>query len=984
MTRTVNAFILLVLVLTVLVVSPASAQTRNFRNYSVENGLPFVNVAAIYQDNNGYLWLGGYGGLSRFNGKEFVNYSPKNGLANNSVTSIAQDPSGALWIGTQNGVSRLTGDVFRTYRETEGLANNSVNCVAVDNNGFVWFGTRDGLSRFDGKTFTTFTTKEGLAGNSVLCIYEDNQGNSWFGTTQGVSCLQGGKFVNYTAKDGICDTLVKDISEDKQGNIWFATPNGACVLDPHTNKFTAYNTSNGLPDNDVRKLVRSRKGDLWLGTSKGLVKFNGRELQHYPLTRDLNSNLVFSLFEDFEGNLWIGTYSGLFRYRSDDFIHFDQKDGLANSFIYQIFRDQKGILWVCTGGGGVNLYDGKGFTSLTTKDGLTDNSVTAALQDPDGTVWLATNSGLSRYSNGRFTNYSKADGLLNNYNTCLLRDKNGNLWIGGRGGVTRYDGTKFDKFPLAVGEHNYDISTMLQDRKGNIWFGAYQGGLYKYDGKTFSEYSKKLGIKSTAYMAMLEDKQGGLYIGTFDGVFFYNGHDVIQFSEKDGLSSDLVYTMVFDNNENTLWVGTNQGLNKINLLEFMKTGRKMIEHYGKEEGFSGVESNTNGAYKDVDGTIWFGTVNGLIHYNPMDYEPNLLPPKINITGFKLFYKDTMLAENIRLPFDQNNISIGFIGICLTNPSKVKYKYMLDGFDRKWSPETQNTFATYSNLPPGKYTFKVKSCNNEGIWTETVAAFPFTIKAPYWKTWWFWSITSGLMLVLIYLSFRYRIQQIRHRERFMLNQKVQMATNELKALRAQMNPHFVFNSLNSIQNFIMNSEGEAAARYLSKFAKLMRTILNNSERATVTIREEMDALRLYLELEVLRFENKFDYSIEIDPEVDQDFFEIPTMLIQPYVENAILHGLMPKQSKGHLLIRIDMDKTHIICSVIDNGIGRKRSMKMKENSKKDHVSMGMRITRDRLAVLNNIHNSNLSVNITDLETEDQQPQGTKIEIFIPIV
>lgn len=220
---------------------------------------------------------------------------------------------------------------------------------------------------------------------------------------------------------------------------------------------------------------------------------------------------------------------------------------------------------------------------------------------------------------------------------------------------------------------------------------------------------------------------------------------------------------------------------------------------------------------------------------------------------------------------------------------------------------------------------------------------------------------------------------------MLNQKVQMATNELKALRAQMNPHFVFNSLNSIQNFIMSSDGEEAVKYLSKFAKLMRTILNNSERATVTIREEIHALQLYLELEVLRFENKFDYTIEIDPGIDQDFYEIPTMLIQPYVENAIIHGLMPKPSKGHLLIKIDMDKTHIICTVIDTGIGRKRSMQLKEKSgKKEHVSMGMRITRDRLAVLNNIHNSNLSVNITDLVTEEKEPQGTKIEIFIPIV
>jgi ligand-binding sensor domain-containing protein len=985
LTRKFIARMLAAVIAIALMPSRASLQTLNFRNYSVEHGLPFINVSAISQDSKGYLWTGGYGGLSRFNGKQFVNYSPKNGLANNSVTSIAQDSSGSLWIGTNNGISRLKDGAFQTFREKDGVAGNNINSVIAGRDGMVWFGTRDGLSRHDGKKFTNFRKKDGLKGNNVLSLFEDSKGNLWVGTANGVSRMTGGKFTSFDLSNGLCDSTIKAICEDSEGRIWLGTTKGACLLDPATGKVISLSVLNGLPDNDVRCMILDREDHIWIGTSRGVARFKGQSLTALEIGKDLNSNLVACLYEDFEGNIWIGTYSGLFRYRGDDFVRYDENDGLSNSFIFQLMRDKKGKMWIGTSGGGVNIYDGKKFTALTTREGLAGNTVNAGMEDEDGTLWFGTDGGLSRYSNGKFTNYTKKNGLISNSILSLLRDSRGTLWIGAMGGVTKYDGKTFEKYNLAVGQHEYQIACMLEDRKGNIWFGAYQGGLYLYDGKNFYDYAKRLGLRSSSYMSILQDRKGNMYLGTFDGVYMYDGQNLVQFSETDGLSSDLVYTMVFDNNEKTLWVGTNQGLNKIDIDEYFRSGRKEIEHYGKEEGFTGVESNTNGVLKDSDGSIWFGTVNGLIRYNPMAYRPNLTPPRTSITGFRLFYKDTVFASGIELPYDQNNISIEFIGISLTNPSKVKYKYILEGFDKKWSPETSSNLTTYSNLPPGSYRFLVKSCNNEGIWNETAASFSFVINAPFWKTWWFWASSSGGLLVVIYIGLMYRIQQIRTRERIILNQKIQMATNELKALRSQMNPHFLFNSLNSIQNYIMSSDPESASKYLSKFARLMRTILNNSERATVTIREEIEGLDLYLQLEVMRFEGKFDYKIEVDEMIDQDFFEIPTMLIQPYVENAILHGLVPRQSKGMLLVQIDMDKTHIICRVIDNGIGRKQSVAIKEKTgKKEHKSMGMRITRDRLAVLNNIHNSNLSVNISDLEDEEGNPQGTKIEIFVPIV
>ncbi len=356
----------------------------------------------------------------------------------------------------------------------------------------------------------------------------------------------------------------------------------------------------------------------------------------------------------------------------------------------------------------------------------------------------------------------------------------------------------------------------------------------------------------------------------------------------------------------------------------------------------------------------------------------------SITGMKIFYADTILPQNAELSYDANNILFEYIGICLTNPEKVKYKFKLEGFDKSWSPETKETTARYANLAPGKYIFKVTSCNNEGVWDSAPAEFSFSILAPIWKRGWFVAgeIISGIILLLI--LFRLRANAIRKKEAEKLSREIELATNELKALRAQMDPHFIFNSLSSIQSFIMTKDEDSALKYLNKFAKLMRMILSNSEKSSVTIREEIDSLKLYLELEALRWENKFDYEIKISPEVETDFHKIPSMLIQPYVENAIIHGISAKENgKGKIEITISQTDTYIICTIADNGIGRKKSEELKKNSSHPkHESMGMKITNERLEVLNRIHKSNLSVNIID-EEENGIATGTKVEIFIPV-
>jgi uncharacterized membrane-anchored protein YhcB (DUF1043 family) len=325
-----------------------------------------------------------------------------------------------------------------------------------------------------------------------------------------------------------------------------------------------------------------------------------------------------------------------------------------------------------------------------------------------------------------------------------------------------------------------------------------------------------------------------------------------------------------------------------------------------------------------------------------------------------------------------------MGVCLTNPDKVLYIHKLEGFETSWSPPTSQNNVTYSNLPPGNYVFKVRCCNNQGVWSMEPLTFLFSVDYPFWQHWWFALLILSFIGLVIFSIFRIRLNQVKKEQEKESKTQIEIAKNELKALRAQMNPHFLFNSLNSIQHYIINNKGEEAVFYLNRFAKLMRMILNNSEKSSITLNEEIEALKIYIDLERMRFSNLFNYEIIIDQNLDSDYEQIPAMLLQPYVENAILHGLTPKDSSGFLKITFFIKDNFIHVYIEDNGIGRKKAQELKNQSRKNHASMGMKITTDRLRLLSDVQQASYSVNFTDLYDAKQNPIGTRVEISWPLL
>ena len=961
------------------------AQQFFFKNYSVESGLPFVQVSCMYQDNSGYLWSGGFGGLSRFDGKLFVNYNLKSGLVDHIVHAICEDDKGAIFIGTNKGISILSDGNFHNYTTQDDLPIPPVTSFCKGYHHSMYIGTARGLYMFKEEKIKHVKKLEGF---KINCLFNPDTSVIFVGTDKGLIIYGHNTFRLLNVANGLSNNKVTCITRFKNFLV-IGTARGLSLLDLTTLKFINYFIENGLIDESISAVANQGNQFLWVGSQTGLLRFDGKSFVYYNIGSDNNANHVRCILQDREDNMWIGTHSGLHRYRDNSFSTFDKINGPGNAFIFQVFRDRNKNLWLCSQNNGVYKYNQGYFKRYGVKDGLSTVECKAGMEDNMGRLIFASREGVMQFSNERFHAISLPKEFKGPYETVYQASDN-TTWIAGSNGVAslawKNNIAQCKYYALPV-KQACQVYGLCEGGNGEIFIGTSPAGLFQIKNGTVSNVGMEHTIKEEDYFALKYYKDH-LFAATLNGLMVLNTqtYHTDYINEQDGLNSELVYSVEFAENKNVLWIGTNQGINKLNLKLYLENGKTDIVSYGKLQGFMGVECNSNGIWEDADGSLWFGTVSGLVKHEPGNLKKNRVENKTLMQNIRILNEDTLLSDSVVLPSDFNTISFYYRGICLTNPDKVLYQKKLEGLagDKEWSVPSPEDYSKYANLAPGKYTFKVRSCNNEGIWNTAETKFSFRIKSPFYLTWWFLLICFVTLFTIIYVFFMVRIYNIKKKQRLDFERKVEMSKIELKALRSQMNPHFIFNSLNSIQHYIFNTRSEEAIKFLNKFARLVRIILNNSERPTVTVGDDLEALKLYLELEQMRFEDKFDYEIIIDDSVDVDYDIMPPLLMQPYVENAILHGLNPAPVKGKLTIRLSSENNFLICTIVDNGIGREKASEIRRTMPvKNYKSLGMKITEDRLKILNEINNSKLSVTITDLKDADNQPLGTKVELFVPL-
>lgn len=962
------------------------SQSFNFKNYNVEDGLPFVQVYDVFQDDKGYLWTGGYGGLSSFDGIKFTNYGPRKGLVHYWVKSISQDSSKNLIIGTVNGLSVFNGKNFTNYTTQNGLPDNYINSISTKG-AETAIATRNGLCYLSHKTIKTDNRFKDVNVTKVKSTYKDYV----VSTTKKITIILADKAQTICQFLPSSDTLITSFETDKNSTLWVATNKGLFYITNYDLQNSVKKTMATPIKDNINCLFADYKNVLWVGTNTSLIKYFNNNVTTYQIAKEENANNIDCITVDYEQNIWLGTRNGLFKFRDEGFIYYGVEDGLKNPFFQSICKDKKNKMWFGTTGGGIYTFINNKFINYNTSNGLLDNSASALAVDSLNRLWIGTNKGLCYQLNGKII---AASFLQKDFIHVLFIDKKNNLWVGLKNQVAcieniyAYPKTtiKYYALPTTPISAEFQLSGMCEDTKGNIYIASFLGGLFIYDGKEVKDVTAAYGLQTRAVLDVKISASNYLFAATLDGVYIVNLETKAagKITEDDGLSSNLVYSILLTDNEQTLWAGTNQGANKIDLQPFFQSNVKNILSFGKTEGFRGLECNTGGLCLDSAGSIWFSTVNGLVKHNPVKYVNNDNEAKLSFTQLKLFYDDTLLPQNAQLASDLNNIRFDFICICLTNPDKVLYIHKLEGFEKSWSPTSTQNNVTYSNLPPGNYVFKVRCCNNQGVWSTEPLTFTFSVDSPIWQHWWFILSALGFITLVVYSVFLIRLNQLKKEQEKESKTQVEIAKNELKALRAQMNPHFLFNSLNSIQHFILNNKSEEAVFYLNRFAKLMRMILNNSEKPTVTLNEEINALKIYIDLEKMRFSSLFDYDIEVGNTVDPDYEEIPSMLLQPYVENAILHGLVPKDAPGFLKIRFFTKDNFIYATIEDNGIGRKKAAEIKNQSRKNHASLSMKITNDRLRLLSHVQQLEYTVNFIDLYDVNGSATGTLVEIKWPIL
>ena len=1025
-----------------LVWSSLAAQSYYFQQLSVGEGLPQSQVYAALQDSRGYLWLGTQGGgLARFDGKTFRNFSIREGLAGNYVQAIAEGSEGKLWVGTNQGVSCFDGASFRSFSFGEN-AVPIVNDLAFSKNKKLWIATSQGLFSLENDSVSPVKNSDGAAFGAVSSVFTDSRGALWVGEESGIFKFENGAFEHVWKRK----SEVFDFTETTHGEVLAAVFNIGIIgfstagerLGYLSNDLPSRRVQCLWKAADGRIWAGSQDRGAFVLTLPDTAGVAVSGLVHLTENQGLCNKNIRCITGDIWGNVWLGTSgSGVCKYGGQEFEHFDEARGLRSNFVYSICPDRvqldsgevrSGGIWLSAGDRGFSHFDGKNFQHFSVDSGFVNIKCKALHQDRQGRLWVGTEgAGVAVVESSaggalepRFRFLNKKKGLAGNWIRDIEEDASGNLWAATTdGGISKIQmndlpsgSFNFINFNREQGLNDLTVNALHFDRQGRLWFASQRGGVGFLQNETVKMLDTGNGLPSTGYRCLAEDSLGYLWVGTAGrgvgrAAIYGNSSPEFQFfGQNDGLTSANVYLLQFDG-QGRLWVGSERGVDRLTL----DASRNIVEvrHFSRAEGFQGIETCQNASLLDDRGNLWFGTVNGLTRYRPAPDSVNAAPPKLHFTGIRLFYE---LLENTEFkdfatpegglkngtvfPHKKNHLGFEFFALNFSNPGKVAYSWQLVGSEEDWSPFSARSEVSYANLPPGDYTFRVRAISDFGFRVSETTGLSeirnpkseievsFTIEPPFWATWWFKLGVGVAIAVAVWGGFRWRLRQVKRqaaKEREQLELRNRLLTLEQKARQLQMNPHFIFNALNSIQSLVTAGNVDSARQYILKFGRLMRAVLDNSRQAFIPLEKEIETLWQYLEMEQFCREGKFDFEISTDG-LQSDDLQIPPMLLQPFVENAILHGIGPlSDRKGRVVVRF-FEKNNLLEVVIrDNGIGIEQSQARKAGQE-TRSPAGIAVTCERLELLKNDAGFTApAVEMRQLTGADGEVEGTEVRVRI---
>lgn len=818
----------------------SEAQRYNFSNFTITQGLPNNQVTSIIQDDLGYLWVGTAYGLCRFNGIQFLKYEEGNPVSQNTIKAIYQDKEGRMWVGMlRKGVAVFTGVEFNFYNSRHGLLSDNINAIVQDNQGRMWFGTTDGISIYNGKTFTNLTTEKGLCDNHITDLKKDKEGAIWISTLNGVSRWMSDSIISYAVSDGLKSSVVYHIFVAENGNVYFSSQRGLSVL-----KGKAFSDFSGMiPEERIQSSFIDKSGLQYVATySQGVFLLRDSSVKHFTVADGLASNVILSAFSDKENNLWLGTTNGLSRFTGDRFYSYTTDDGLAGNHILSAYCSKDNKLWLGSLTNGLSMFDGNLFRNFGIKEGLKSKSIWHIAEGPGSSLWLSTTSGpaLLNTSNSEIQypiNFLNAEFIY-----FTLQSDSDRIYFATDKGLYVRDANRLTRIGKQQGLAEEKVRCLFLDSEKKLWIGTLRG-LFVLQGDSVINAAKDFGFPQVPVTGILSDADGRLIISTYDfGIYLINKVSFENLSIQKGLFSARINRIFLDTNLK-LWMGTPDGVDCINWAEYVHNKKIYITHFDKSNGYFGME--TNAICSDLSGNIWFGTINGAIQFNRKAGLAKASVPLLTLTKIQLFLKDvdwtkrrvtvnprSGLPDNLVLPFDQNNLSFFFTGIYLAVPEEVKYQFILEGLDKDWSPVTNQPMAHYSNVPAGKFVFKVKATVNNREWSPAVT-FNLEIKPPIWKTPVFIFFYALALAIAIFLILNMRTRSLQ-RSQAILRKKVEDRTRELNEKNAELEKLSLVASEtdNSVIIFNNNLELEWANKAFTRITGRTVSELNTSKPVTL--------------------------------------------------------------------------------------------------------------------------------------------------------
>ena len=959
------------------------AQSKNliFNNINIEQGISQSTIEDIFQDSEGYIWLGTNDGLNRYNGYEFKIYNYEeyqNSISHNGITDITEDKYGNIWVNTVSGVNKINKktEKISNYTEINGkIKEDSTTEIIVTKDNNILVGTYEGLNIYNAKEDRfdiILEQKDGILSSCIYSIDEDINGNIWIGTELGLNKLSKDFKVleTYPSESEIYNIFC----DDENGFVWAGSDSsGLLKIDTKTKEVKQYINNiedlNSLPANQVGAIIRDSKGNLWVGTTNGLARYNEKNDSfdvYKNKVYDKNSlvyNDVRSIIEDREGVLWVGTYSGISIFDTESSIKYYNAgldDGylLSENMVHGIYEDDEGYLWIGSRTKGVNIIDRENntskFISMENNNVIQSNSINDITGYKDF-IFVATDAGVLKINKKENTiqNYNLEDGLIGeNVKDIFVCDKN-YLWIGSTNGLNLLDieNDKIIDMTDYVDEGSY-VRYVYQGQDGSYYIGFLRDGglgIIEPNSKETKYYKNipndKTSISSNRVRYINEDSKGNIWIGTSYGLNKYDPKTKVfkRYTTSDGIANNTIYGVLVDDNDN-IWVSTNKGISQID------TKNNTVNNLSVTDGLQGNEFNGNAAFKSKSGELFFGGINGLNAFYPEDVNSINNKSKVIFDGFKVNDKDYLDINGLKFDNNTENIKIKFFTPVYSSNKNISYEYELIGSNSS-KATTKENYVIYNDLLPGKYTFKVRAVDSRGDISDS-ETIEFSIKYPFWMS----PIACFIYLViaiLFIINNKYKLkyldrlvklrtkeleeQMIKNEELYNNNIKIEENKNKYLVnlsheLRTPLN---VISSTNQLLLELSkkdNIKADKLAYYIdiserncNRLLNLVNNILDNtklqSKMYTLNLKE-VDIIYLVEETSLTLIDYIKSKSIEliIDPEVEEKVILCDDYEIERCIVNLVSNAAKFTPEGGNITITIKDLDDKVMISVLDTGVG----------------------------------------------------------------